>query len=105
MFDVIGYFQRLLLEISVVSLPLFVKISVVSLPLFVKISVVSLPLFVKISVVSLPLLVEISGISLLLLALITDGRLYPFTLPAQIEVFHLLKVLIPAFSLLDRSSL
>ena len=62
-------------------------------------------LLLEISVVSLTLFVKISVISLLLLVLITDGRLYPFTLPALIEVFHLLKVLIPAFSLLDRPSL
>ena len=34
-----------------------------------------------------------------------DGRLYPFPLPALIEVFHFLNVLIPGSSLLDRSSL
>ena len=62
-------------------------------------------LLVEISVISLLLLVDILGISLLLLVLISDGLLYPFPLPALIEVFHLLKVLFPVSSLLDRSSL
>ena len=57
------------------------------------------------SVISLLLLVDISGISLPLLVLISDGLLYPFPLPALIEVLHLLKVLFPESSLLDRSSL
>ena len=55
--------------------------------------------------ISLLLLVEVSGISLLLFVLIGDGLLYPFPLYALIEVSHLLKVLIPGSSLLDRSSL
>ena len=55
--------------------------------------------------ISLLLLVEISGISLLFLVLISDVLLYPFPPHALIEVFNLLKVLIPGSSLLDRSSL